>query len=100
MSEGGDRLRDAQELPESREAVLPDALLRVIASAENAIAQASTGVSADGDRSAFAAYQEIVLLKVELERETARILAGAAHLSAELVSSAQALHGKTDQALR
>lgn len=56
------------------------------------------GVSADGDPTAFAAYQEIVVLKVELERETARILSGAAHLGAELVNSAQALRGRTDQA--
>jgi hypothetical protein len=97
VSEGGDRQQGARELPESREAALPDRLLRAIAKAENGTAHGAAGVPADGGPGALAAYQEIVLLKVALERETARVLGEAADLSVQLVSSAQALRGKTDQ---
>ena len=100
MSAGGHRQLDARELPESREAALPDRLLHAIAKAENGVAHGAAGVSADGGPGALAAYQEIVLLKVGLERETARILGEAADLSVKLVATALALRGKTGQAPR
>ena len=100
MSAGGHRQLDAHELPKSGEAALPDRLLEAIAKAENGSVHEVAGVSADRGPSALAAYQEILLLKVGLERETARILSEAAHLSVKLVSSAQVLRGKTDQARR
>src|SRR3954453_5680927 len=96
-SEKADRQREDRGLPEGREVGLPDRFLHAVARAER-IAQGATGVSADGDPEAFAAYQEIVLLKIALETETARILGGAARLAADLVASARALQRNTDQA--
>jgi hypothetical protein len=100
VSGGSDRQHDAHELPERREAALPDRLLRAITNAENGIARRAAGVSADGVPGALAAYQEIVLLKVGLERETARILSEAADLNVKLIRSAQALRGQTDRTPR
>jgi hypothetical protein len=94
VSEGGDRQHQAHELPESRTAALPDRLLHAIAKAQDGVAQGPPGTAASGDPGVLAAYQEIVLLKVGLERETARILSEAAELSVQLISSAEALRGK------
>jgi hypothetical protein len=98
VPEDGDLHQGDRELPESGDVAIPDRFLHAIARAESWIARGATGAPADDDPELFAAYQEIVLLTIGLERETARILEGAAHLATDLITSALALQRKTGQA--
>jgi len=98
VSEDGDLHHEDCELPERRDVAIPDRFLRAIARAESWIARGATGIPPDDDPEALAAYQEIVLLKIALERETARVVGGAAQLAADLVTAALALQRKTGQA--
>jgi hypothetical protein len=65
--------------------------VRSIAKAESAIAQGRTGVWRSKDGASISEYQEIILLKVKLQLETARLMSSAARLSAELVRAAEGL---------
>jgi hypothetical protein len=78
--------------PEGLPVALSDRFARSLAEAERAIAERSS--SAPGrDATSSPEYREIVLLKVRLELEAARILSSAARLGAELVDAAEGLWG-------
>jgi hypothetical protein len=87
-----------RETPEG----LPDAfshrLARSLANAEKAIAEHPAGAPGRSDPTSSPEYQEIVLLKVGLELEAARILSSAARLGAALVEAADGLRGRTYEA--
>lgn len=81
-------------------AAFSDRFGRSLAKAERAIAEVgSEGRSLD-DATTSPEYQEIMLLKVRLELEAARILSTAARLGAELVETAEGLRTSAGAAPR
>lgn len=64
------------------------------------IPEGSSGGSAHGDAASSPEYREIMLLKVRLEMESARILSSAARLGVELVEAADGLRREAGAAWR
>jgi hypothetical protein len=89
-------------MPREAPTGLPDAFshrfARSLANAEKAITKRSAGVPGRGDPTSSPEYREIVLLKVGLELEAARILSSAARLGAALVEAADGLRARTGEA--
>jgi hypothetical protein len=86
--------------PDGLAAVFSDRFTRCLSNAEQAIAERSSAVAERQDPASSSAYQEIILLKVRLELESARILASAAKLGTELVQTADGLRRGTGEAGR
>jgi hypothetical protein len=85
---------------ETLPAALAERFARSIARAERAIAERPVGVGEPADATSSPEYQEIVLLKVKLELEVARILSSAARLGAELAETADGLRRRTEEVPR
>jgi hypothetical protein len=85
---------------ETLPAALSERFARSLASAERAIAERPVGGSEPADATSSPEYQEIVLLKVKLELEVARILSSAARLGADLAETADGLQRRTEEAPR
>jgi hypothetical protein len=83
---------------------LPGAFSERVASslvkAEKAIATRASAGSERRDPTSLPEYREIMLLKVKLELESARILSEAGRLGAELVEAADAVRERTGQVQR
>ncbi len=79
------------EIPEALPAAFSDRFARSLTRAEQALAERPPRSSEGVDPTASLEYREIVLLKVKLELEVARILSSAAELGAELVEAADGL---------
>jgi hypothetical protein len=91
---------DIRHVSRHRSEALPAALAerfaRSIARAEGAIAERPAGVGEPADATSSPEYREIVLLKVKLELEVARILSSVARLGAELAETADGLQRRTE----
>ena len=73
------------------DADLPNRLERALADADELVARRAAVGAPGGDLVASREYLEIVQLKMKLELESARMLAGAARIGTELTQAAEVL---------